>query len=103
MLIDDFRQAVRARNCADSTFEAYWGHVLAFLKFVRRENRGEWVRPHDLAEPTAAVTRFLTWLANSHNVSASTQNQALAALLFLFRYVMSNYHLWPAPSARCRR
>jgi integron integrase len=88
MLIDDFRQAVRARNCADSTFEAYWGHVLAFLKFVRRDNRGEWIRPHDLAEPTAAVTRFLTWLANSQNVSASTQNQALAALLFLFRYVV---------------
>lgn len=74
MLIDDFKQAVRARNCADSTFEAYWGHVLGFLKFTRHENRGEWIRPHDLEDSTASVTRYLTWLANAQNVSASTQN-----------------------------
>ncbi|MDO6749725.1 phage integrase N-terminal SAM-like domain-containing protein, partial [Gilvimarinus sp. 1_MG-2023] len=41
-------------------------------------------------DPTAAVTRFLSWLANVGNVSASTQNQALAALLFLYRYVMKS-------------
>jgi integron integrase len=88
MLIDDFRQAIRARNCSDSTFDAYWGHVESFLRFVRRENRGEWVRPENITDPTAAATRFLTWLANVQNVAASTQNQALAALLFLYRYVV---------------
>jgi integron integrase len=88
MLIDDFRHAVRARNCADSTFAAYWIHVVAFLKFVRRENRGQWIEPKNLPDPTAAATRFLTWLANAQHVSASTQNQALSALLFLYRYVV---------------
>jgi integron integrase len=34
------------------------------------------------------VDAFLTWLATDQNVSASTQNQALGALLFLYRYVL---------------
>jgi integron integrase len=90
MLVDDFRAAVRARNCADSTFHAYWSHVVEFLKFVRIENRGEWVRPEEIHNPTDAVERFLSKLANVGKVSASTQNQALAALLFLYRYVLKS-------------
>jgi Phage integrase, N-terminal SAM-like domain len=35
------------------------------------------------------VTAFLTHLSNDRHVSASTQNQALAALLFLYRHVLS--------------
>lgn len=37
----------------------------------------------------AEVTQFLSNLAVSHKVSASTQNQALAGLLFLYRNVLS--------------
>jgi integron integrase len=34
------------------------------------------------------ITAFLSWLATSQHVSASTQNQALSALLFLYKYVL---------------
>ena len=42
--------------------------------------------PQDMSEPE--VERFLTHLAVKENVAASTQNQALSALLFLYRYVL---------------
>jgi integron integrase len=37
---------------------------------------------------TAHISEFLTWLATKRHVSASTQNQALAALLFLYKHVL---------------
>ena len=38
--------------------------------------------------PFFLTTAFLSWLATSQHVSASTQNQALSALLFLYRHVL---------------
>jgi integron integrase len=84
MLIDDFRAAIRAKNYSKKTFEAYWPHVVDFLKFCRVGS--EWRRPEQLGSED--VTRFLTMLAVKRNVSASTQNQALAALLFLYRFIV---------------
>ena len=40
------------------------------------------------------VNAFLSWLATDQNVSASTQNQALGALLFLYRYVLEDPLPW---------
>lgn len=84
MLVDDYRNAIRAKNYSPKTFEAYWPHVVDFLRFCKVS--GEWRRPEQLAEPE--VTAFLTMLAVRRNVSASTQNQALAAILFLYRFVV---------------
>jgi len=59
--------------------------VVRYLRF-HRDRTGEWVHPRDLG--SKGVTPFLTWLATAHDVSVSTQNQALNALLFLYREVL---------------
>jgi integron integrase len=46
-------------------------------------------RPHAFAPLSRRTSRFLTWLAVDRRVSASTQNQALSALLFLYREVLA--------------
>jgi hypothetical protein len=50
--------------------------------------RGEWVPPQRLA--TADVEAFLNHLVGERHLSASSQNQALNALVFLYRHVLEN-------------
>jgi site-specific recombinase XerD len=65
------------------------------------------VRFHDLRHPAQLaepeINAFLTHLAVEGHVSASTQNQALSALLFLYRHVLDRerkvYQEVPAPDA----
>jgi integron integrase len=78
-LIDNLRAAVRARGFSPRTEEAYSDWARRFLKDCGAE-------PERLAE--ADVARFLTALAERSRVSASTQNQAFNALLFLFKEVL---------------
>lgn len=84
MLVDDYKHAIRAKNYSKKTFEAYWPHVVDFLRFCKRGD--VWRRPEELGDPE--VTAFLTMLAVKRNVAASTQNQALAALLFLYKFIV---------------
>lgn len=84
MLIDDFRNAVRSKNYSPNTFKAYWPHVVDFLRFCKIGDN--WRRPEQLGD--AEVTLYLTMLAVRRNVAPSTQNQALAALIFLYRYIV---------------
>ena len=72
------RQELRVRHYAYRTEEAY-------LDWVRRFLRYSSTAPGELDE--SSVRRFLEHLALRRNVSASTQNQALSALLFLFKQV----------------
>ncbi len=61
--------------------------ITSYLSWVRRFVRFHGMRhPSDLAG--ADVRAFLGWLAEQRQVAASTQNQALAALLFLYRHVL---------------
>lgn len=84
MLIDEYRDKIKLLHRAPSTFATYWPHVHQFLLFFRKGNN--WVHPCDMGTPE--VTEFLTHLAVKRRVSASTQNQALSAILFLYRYVL---------------
>lgn len=84
MLVDDYRNAIRAKNYSPKTFEAYWPHVADFLRFCKSGDT--WRRPDKLGE--TEVTAYLTMLAVKRHVSASTQNQALAALLFLYKFIV---------------
>ena len=78
-LLTTLREVIRSRHYSTRTEEAY-------VTWVRRYVRFHAVRhPRELAEP--AIARFLSALA-ARGVSASTQNQALAALLFLYREVL---------------
>ena len=67
------------------TEDAYCNWIIRLLNF-QREINGDWVHPDTFG--AAGVNGFLTHLAVDRNVSASTQNQALSACLFLFRDVL---------------
>jgi len=80
ILLDRVRRAVRVRNYSPRTAEAYGAWISRFL------DRHRGARVEDLGE--AEITEFLSSLANVSGVSASTQNQAMHALLFLYRDVL---------------
>ena len=67
--------ALRSRHYSHRTEEAYVHWIRRFLLF--HDGR----HPRELAE--GEVNQFLTHLAVQQNVAASTQNQALGAVLFL--------------------
>jgi hypothetical protein len=80
-LLDLMREALRARHYSLRTERAY-------CLWVRRFTYSHHLRhPADMGEPE--ISAFLTHLAVTGNVSASTQNQALAAMLFLYRHVLA--------------
>ena len=85
-LKDQFHEVARFQHLAQRTEGAYWEWVVRFLKF-HKARTGDWQHPRDLG--SRGVTPFLTYLANERDVSASTQNQALNALLFLYREVLA--------------
>src|SRR5206468_6178094 len=79
-LLSALRRALRVRHYSPRTEEVY-------VQWVRRFIRACGTRhPRELG--SGDVTRFLSDLAVDANVSASTQNQALAAILFLYRDVL---------------
>jgi integron integrase len=83
-LKEQFHEVARFKHLSPRTEQSYWEWVVRYLKF-HRERAGGWQHPRDLG--STGVTPFLTALA-VQGVSASTQNQALNALLFLHREVL---------------
>jgi len=81
-LLDRLRQALRSRHYSRRTEQAYVMWVKRFIFFHNVRH------PAEMAEPE--VNAFLTHLAVKEKVSASTQNQALSALLFLYRHVLGH-------------
>jgi site-specific recombinase XerD len=80
-LLDRLREALRSRHYSRSTEQSYCHWVKRFIFFHHVRH------PAEMAEPE--INAFLTHLAIKEKVSASTQNQALSALLFLYRHVLS--------------
>ena len=74
-LLDRVRHAVRTRHYSRRTEEAYVYWIRRYIVFHKKTH------PANLG--TSEIAAFLTWLAVQQHVSASTQNQALSALLFL--------------------
>lgn len=79
-LLDKLRAELRTRHYSPRTEEAY---VAWARRFIRHHGR---VHPATLR--SEAIGEFLSHLANAERVAASTQNQALAALLFLYEHVL---------------
>ena len=84
-LLEAVAAAIRARHYSSRTEEAY-------LHWVRRLVRHTGRHPRELG-PTE-VGGFLSHLAVRERVAAATQNQALAALLFLYRHVLGTPLPW---------
>lgn len=74
------RQALRVRRYSQSTAKSYVYWTREFIRFGGRRHPRELGAEH--------ISRFLTHLAVARKVSPSTQNQALSALLFLYRHVL---------------
>jgi integron integrase len=79
-LLDQVRQVLRLRHYSRRTEECYVQWARRFILFHHKR--------HPRAMGTAEVGQFLTHLAVEGNVSASTQNQALNALVFLYTQVL---------------
>lgn len=84
-LRDQFHEVARFRQLAYRTEEAYWDWVHRFLVYWK-EQAGAWRHPQDLSGQE--VKAFLAHLATDRRVAVSTQNQALNALVFLYREVI---------------
>jgi integron integrase len=79
-LFDRVRQSARLRHLSARTEEAYLGWIRRFILFHGKRH------PDGMGPPE--VIAFLTHLAVERRVSARTQDQALAALVFLYRAVL---------------
>ena len=79
-LLDQVRDKIRAKHYSIRTEEAYLHWMKRFILFHRKRH------PRDLG--AKEVEAFLSHLAVAGNVSASTQNQARSALLFLYKEVL---------------
>ena len=94
-LLTQLRTAIRTRHYSPRTEEAYVQWVRRFVRFCGTRHPRE-LGPGD-------VTRFLSSLAMDANVSASTQNQALAAIVFLYRDVLNMPVGWLNALVRAKR
>lgn len=84
MLIDDYRTTLEARKYADSTVKVYSEWLLKYLRFHKKG--AMWTHPKELG--TKDVERWLTHLVIDRKLSASSQNQAFSAIVFLYSEVL---------------
>jgi integron integrase len=94
-LMDEVRRRLRLKHYSIRTETAYLGWIRRFI------------RAHGLRHPremgVAEVEVFLSMLATRDKVAASTQNQALSALLFLYREVLGMELAWVEHVVRAKR
>jgi integron integrase len=79
-LLDQVRHAIRMRHYSPKTEESYVHWIKRFIFFHNKRH------PAEMSEKE--IAQFLSSLASALHVSASTQNQALNAILFLYRDVL---------------
>ena len=79
-LLDQVRDRIRLKNYAYRTEKSYVSWIRRFILFHNKR--------HPLEMGRAEIEAFLTHLAVHRNVAPSTQNQALHAILFLYRNVL---------------
>lgn len=94
-LLEQVRRAIRARHYSPRTEKTYVGWIRRYVLFHGKRHPGE------MGE--AELTAFLSHLATDRKVSASTQNQALSALLFLYKEVLGKELPWLDGLVRAKR
>ena len=81
-LLDLVREQIRIRNYSLATEKCYLHWIKRYIYFHNKKH------PRDMAE--AEIGQFLSHLAVKLRVAAATQNQALNAIVFLYKYVIKN-------------
>lgn len=94
-LLDQVRDVMRLKHYSLRTERTYCDWIERFIRFHGLRHPGE------MAE--VEVGEFLTALARDRNVSAATQNQALSALLFLYRQVLQQKIGWLEKVERAKK
>lgn len=94
-LLDQVRQRIRVKHYSIRTETSYVDWIRRFVIFNDKRH------PREMGAPE--VEAFLTHLAVQRNVSASTQNQALAAILFLYREVLDIELPWLEGVTRAKK
>ncbi len=77
------RDVMRRRHYSIRTEKSYCGWVKHFVLHFNMKSRD------DLSEGEKKIETYLTFLARDRNVAPSTQNQALNALVFLYKHVQT--------------
>ncbi|WP_029215030.1 integron integrase [Kallotenue papyrolyticum] len=93
-LLDQVRRALRVKHYAIRTEEAYIQWIKRYILFHDKRHPSEMNIPE--------IEAFFTHLAVHDQVTASTQNQALAALLFLYRQVLHQELERPIDAVRAK-
>src|SRR6266404_9964972 len=94
-LLDQVRDVIRRKHYSLRTEQSYTDWIRRFILYHKKRH------PRDMAE--AEVGEFLTHLARDGHVAASTQNQALSAILFLYREVLKQEIGWLEGVQRAKR
>ena len=94
-LLDRVREVIRRKHYSFRTEQTYVDWIRRFILFHDKRH------PSEMAE--VEVTQFLTYLAREGKVAASTQNQALSALLFLYKEVLKQEIGWLDQVERAKR
>ncbi len=94
-LLDQVRNAIRRKHYSLRTEDTYVQWIKRFIYFHGKRH------PRDLGE--TEVTGFLNHLARERGVAAATQNQALSALLFLYKEVLATPLAWLDGVDRAKR
>ncbi|MGB7621389.1 MAG: integron integrase [Terriglobia bacterium] len=94
-LLDRVRGSIRAKHYSPRTEESYIHWIKQFIFFHGKRH------PMEMGE--AEINDFLTSLAVTERVSASTQNQALSALLFLYQHVLNRPLNWIQLEVRAKK
>ena len=94
-LLDQYRERLRVKHYSLRTEDAYLHWARRFIYFHGKRH------PREMGGPE--VEAFLSHLATEGRVASSTQNQALAALLFLYREVLQKELPWMDGMVRAKR
>jgi len=82
-LLDDVRRVMRLNHYSIHTERTYSDWIRQYVKFHKMKDRSDL-----LVLPEAKVEVFLTYLAVQRKIAISTQNQAMNALMFLYKRVL---------------
>jgi integron integrase len=94
-LLNQVRTLIRTRHYSYRTEQTYIHWIKQFILFHNKR--------HPAEMGAEEVTKFLSYLAVSRKVAASTQNQALAAILFLYRHALGIDLPWLENVIRAKR
>lgn len=79
-LLDQVREIIRKKHCSIRTEQAYVQWIRRFILFHDKRH------PKDMGEKE--ISQYISHLATHRKVAVSTQNQALNALVFLYKHVL---------------